>query len=218
MLELWPWIVLGLLGAYHGLNPGMDWLFAVGLGLQERSRSAVTRALVPMAVGQELSVALVVVVLGGALATGPAVVVRAAGAGRSWPSASGSWSTPATPDGSGSGSAAASSRCGRSSCRAPTAAGLMLLPVLLGLPDEGVAGGTGAGGHERMASGAGEVPVWSGAAAVVVHSAAMLLVMGVAAVVVYEKVGLGVLRRAWVNLDVVWAATLVVAGFFTLFT
>lgn len=89
----------------------------------------------------------------------------------------------------------------------------------MGLPAEGVAGaGAGAGGHELMASGAGEVSVWSGAAAVVVHSAAMLVVMGVVAVVVYEKVGLGVLRRAWVNLDVVWAATPVVVGVFPLFT
>jgi hypothetical protein len=45
----------------------------------------------------------------------------------------------------------------------------------------------------------------------------MLAVMGVVAVVVYEKVGLGILRTAWVNLDLVWAATLVATGIFTLF-
>jgi hypothetical protein len=56
------------------------------------------------------------------------------------------------------------------------------------------------------------------ALAVAVHTAAMLLVMGVIAVVVYEKIGLGVLRRAWVNLDRVWAGALVAAGVFTLFT
>ena len=38
MNELWPWLTLALLGAYHGINPAMGWLFAVALGLQERSR------------------------------------------------------------------------------------------------------------------------------------------------------------------------------------
>ena len=56
MRTAWPWVVLVLLGAYHGLNPGMGWLFAVALGLQERSPRAVTGALVPTAVGHEASV------------------------------------------------------------------------------------------------------------------------------------------------------------------
>jgi hypothetical protein len=70
-VDVWPWVALALLGGYHGLNPGMGWLFAVGLGLQERSRRAVTGALLPIAVGHELSVAVVVIALGGALAAGP---------------------------------------------------------------------------------------------------------------------------------------------------
>src|ERR671916_518726 len=67
MQEAWPYILLGLLGAYHGLNPAMGWLFAVALGMQERSRRAVIRSLWPIAVGHECSIALVavlVVVLG----------------------------------------------------------------------------------------------------------------------------------------------------------
>ena len=56
---LWPWIVMAGLGAYHGLNPAMGWLFAVSLGMQDRERSSVTRALVPIAIGHELSIALV---------------------------------------------------------------------------------------------------------------------------------------------------------------
>ena len=40
----------------------------------------------------------------------------------------------------------------------------------------------------------------------------MFLVMGAIAVVVFEKVGLGILRRAWFNLDRVWAAALIAAG------
>jgi hypothetical protein len=39
-----PWLTLALLGAYHGLNPAMGWLFAVALGLRERRRAAAIRA------------------------------------------------------------------------------------------------------------------------------------------------------------------------------
>src|ERR1700675_2306729 len=53
------WLML-LLGAYHGINPGMGWLFAVALGLQERKGSAVARALVPIALGHALSIGIVV--------------------------------------------------------------------------------------------------------------------------------------------------------------
>ena len=60
----WPWLALVLLGAFHGLNPGMGWLFAVALGLQERRRQAVMRALLPLACGHAASIAVVVLVLG----------------------------------------------------------------------------------------------------------------------------------------------------------
>ena len=54
------WLIL-LLGAYHGINPGMGWLFAVALGMQEQKGSAVARVLVPIAVGRALSIGMVVV-------------------------------------------------------------------------------------------------------------------------------------------------------------
>ncbi len=60
MKEAWPWLALLGLGAFHGINPGMGWLFAVALGLQEQRRSAVWSALPPIAVGHALSVGLVV--------------------------------------------------------------------------------------------------------------------------------------------------------------
>ena len=59
-----PWIVLALLGAYHGINPAMGWLFAVGLGLQEQRRGAVLGAFAPIALGHGLSIAIVVAVVG----------------------------------------------------------------------------------------------------------------------------------------------------------
>jgi hypothetical protein len=56
---VWPWVTLGLLGAYHGVNPAMGWLFAVALGMQERSRGALLRALPMIALGHECSILLV---------------------------------------------------------------------------------------------------------------------------------------------------------------
>ena len=60
MSELWPWLALFGLGAYHGINPAMGWLFAVALGLQEKSRRAVLSAIPPIALGHALSIAVVV--------------------------------------------------------------------------------------------------------------------------------------------------------------
>lgn len=61
--EIWPWVTLFLLGAYHGINPGMGWLFAVALGLQERTRAAVLRALPPIALGHLVSIGAVLGIL-----------------------------------------------------------------------------------------------------------------------------------------------------------
>ena len=54
---LTSWITLAGLGAFHGLNPGMGWLFAVALGMQEGKRSAVWRALIPLTLGHGLAIA-----------------------------------------------------------------------------------------------------------------------------------------------------------------
>ena len=65
-----PWMALLGLGAWHGINPGMGWLFAVALGMQEGRARAVWRALPPLALGHALAVGLavaVVAVLGVAL-------------------------------------------------------------------------------------------------------------------------------------------------------
>jgi hypothetical protein len=60
------WLTLIGLGAYHGLNPAMGWLFAVSQGLQQRDRRAVVRSLAPIAIGHELSLVLVAAVVLGA--------------------------------------------------------------------------------------------------------------------------------------------------------
>ena len=209
MNENWPWLTVALLGAYHGLNPAMGWLFAVALGLQERSRAVVLRAFAPIALGHAASVAVVVALLGAAQALVGLGALRLAGAvglmlfglykllkPMSHPRWVGMrvgfrdltmWSfLMATAHG----------------------AGLMLLPVLLRLP-LGAAGHPGHAGHMQMAAVAAPS---AELAAVGLHTAAMFLVMAAIAVVVFEKVGLAILRRAWVNLDLVWAVALIATG------
>ncbi len=184
------------LGAFHGLNPAMGWLFAVALGLQEHRRGAVLAALVPIAAGHAASVAVVGLALAAAglavplrdLRLAAAVVLIAFGLFRLLrPYAHPRW---------------VGMRVGFRDLvlwsfvmASAHGAGLMLAPVFLGLP--GPAGHVHAGG---------------GLVILAVHTAAMFLVMGAVALAIYETVGLALLRRAWVNLDLVWAAALLVVG------
>jgi hypothetical protein len=77
------WPALFLLGCYHGLNPGMGWLFAVAIGFQARRTIAVVRAIVPLTIGHILSVAIVAAIATFATVQLPHVAVRAAPAGPS---------------------------------------------------------------------------------------------------------------------------------------
>ena len=58
MIEAWPWLVLAGLGAFHGLNPAMGWLFAVALGLHRQDRGIVLLSLAPIALGHAASVTM----------------------------------------------------------------------------------------------------------------------------------------------------------------
>ena len=109
----WPWAALALLGAVHGLNPGMGWLFAVALGLQERNRRAVWGAVLPLAAGHALAIAAAI---GVAAAVG---VVLPTGSSGSWPPCSwaSAWrgsAATAIPAGWGCASVRGTSRSGRS--------------------------------------------------------------------------------------------------------
>jgi len=211
-VELWPWVALAGLGAYHGLNPGMGWLFAVVLGLQERRRSAVLRALPAIALGHEASIALVAAVLAAAQVVAAAALLRPLGAvalvlfgifklvrPRSHPRWVG---LRVGPRDLVLWSFFMSSAHG---------AGLMLVPILLGLP-------SGSEVFDLPELSFSTAMVVQDTGAVLIHTLAMLLVMGVVAVVVYEWVGVGVLRRAWLNADLLWAIALVAAGVVTLFS
>jgi hypothetical protein len=215
-MEALPLVTVALLGAYHGLNPAMGWLFAVGLGLQDRDRRSVLRALPPIAVGHELAiVAVAALVLGLGAVADPRPLRVAAAAGLIGfgifrfrrPRAHPRWTTM---------------RVTRTELTwwsflmsSAHGAGLMVAPLLLGLGsvDAAQAHAGHGGGHPSGAMGVADAAV-----AITVHVGAMLAVMGLVAVVVYEKLGLAFLRRAWLNSDHVWAAAFVVAGAVTLLT
>jgi hypothetical protein len=212
-VEAVPLATLALLGAYHGLNPAMGWLFAVGLGMQDRDRSSVLRALPPIAIGHELALAAVVLlVVGAGLAADPQALHVAAAAlligfgifRFAKPRAHPRWTTMrVTPRELTWWSFLMSSAHG---------AGLMVTPVLLGT---GVPAAGAHAGHDHPLT---TMSMGEGLIGITVHVGAMLLVMGVIAVLVYEKLGLSFLRKAWINSDQVWAAAFVAAGVVTLFT
>ncbi len=184
----------------------MGWLFAVARGLQEKSRQAVLGSLLPIAVGHEASIVIVVVAVSLTEQVLPPFFIRLLAAlvlvsfgvyklikPRSHP---GGFGMRIGPAGLAGWSFLMSSAHG---------AGLMLAPVLLGLP-------VYASFHNLR-----ELSLQAAAAATL-HVAAMVLVMGIVSVLVYEKVGLRILRRGWFNLDLGWSAVLIASGAVTLFT
>lgn len=202
----WPWAALALLGAYHGLNPGMGWLFAVGRGLQEGRRSAVLSSLLPIALGHELSIVAVVVAVTMTEHLLPPHLVRLVAA--LVLVCFGVWTLarpPRHPRGFGMRVGLVGLVAWSFLMSSAHGAGLMLAPVLLGLP---VA--------DRSAD-LHDLGAVAGLAATV-HVAAMLTTMAAVAVVVYDRLGLGLLRRRWFNLDLAWSVVLVVSGALTLFT
>jgi hypothetical protein len=215
-MNTYSWVALVGLGAYHGINPAMGWLFAVSQGMQHRSRRAVLRALGPIALGHELSIALVaVVVLVAAssidtrvLHVGAAALLIAFGLFRFWkPRAHPRWTTMRV-----SGRELTLWSFLMSSAHG---AGLMVAPVLIG------AGASTASADDHGATHLGlssALAAPEAAVGILLHVAAMLAVMGVVAVVVYEKVGVEILRKAWINTDGIWAGAFILAGVITLLT
>ncbi|MHB8380963.1 MAG: hypothetical protein ACYDC3_01295 [Candidatus Binataceae bacterium] len=209
MSGAWPWVAVAALGAYHGIDPSMGWLFAVALGLQERRRAKVLGALIPIAIGHLISIAAVVATISLLQSSFPFAMVRPAGAGALivfglfrffWPRAHPRWVAMRVNFGElALWSFLMASAHG---------AGLMLFPILLGM--NAPPGATMH--HHGMPMLPHAHPVLTAAAVVIVHTGAMLLVMGTIAIAVYERLGLAILRSAWINLDTVWAGALVAAG------
>ena len=203
------WAMLMALGAFHGINPGMGWLFAVALGMQERRRGAVLRALVSLGAGHALAVA-------GAIAAAAAIgavipigrlrlplagVLVALGVHRCFRHRHPRWAGMRV------------SMWGLTvwSFLMATAhgAGLMVVPVFvnMSMADQD------AHAHHMAAAGTG---AGTALLATGLHAVGYLAVTAFVAVLVFEKLGVGILRRAWINLDVIWAAALMATGTLTL--
>jgi len=200
----WPSMGLIALGAFHGVNPGMGWLFAVALGMQERRRAAVCRAMLPLALGHALAIAAAVAL---AIVAGAVMPLRAI-----------QWSVGALL------LALGVSRIFRHRhvrwvgmqvglkdltlwsflMASAHGAGLMVVPLVLA--------GVAMPNCTMHSSGGALAAVW----ATLLHSAGYLAVSAAVALVVFEKLGVGLLRKAWLNLDLVWAAALVVTSLATL--
>jgi hypothetical protein len=209
------WLTLAGLGAYHGVNPAMGWLFAVSRGMQERSRRAVLRSLLPIAIGHEMSIALVAALVGvlsvltdsSTLRLVAAIALLCFGVFRFVkPHAHFRWTSMRVTD----------RELTLWSFLMSTAhgAGLMVAPVLIGL--QGSLDRSGARAHDQTDLGVLHAPIGVGAIGISLHVLAMLAVMGVVAVVVYDRLGLKVLRTAWLNTDRLWAGAFVMAAFITL--
>ncbi len=204
----WAWVAFFFLGAYHGINPAMGWLFAVALGLQKQSSRAVWQALLPIALGHVLAISLVLLaaVIAGAVlplhVVKICVVILLVGfglyrlVGKSHPRWGGMqvgfrdltiWSfLMASAHG----------------------AGFMLLPVLLGMS----AMGTGHEMHAMAFPGLGPQVL-----AIAIHTLGYLALTGTIAWIVYKWFGLSLLRKAWLNLDLLWAVALILTAGLTFF-
>jgi hypothetical protein len=214
--EFWPWAALALLGAVHGLNPGMGWLFAVALGLQEKHRRAVWGAMLPLAVGHALAIAAAIAVANAVGLVLPTGGIR--------------WIVAATllvlgvarlrrhrhPRWVGMRVGARDLTLWSFLMASAHGAGLMALPFVLAAAHP-VTGHhhlhDGVGGH---ATGVAHAAVMSalppgamaGLLATAAHTVGYLVVLVLMAALVYERLGLRLLRTAWINLDLVWAGAL----------
>jgi hypothetical protein len=229
--------ILGL-GAFHGINPGMGWLFAVALGMQERRRSGVLTALLPLGLGHALAVAvaLAVALLVGAIV--PLQYLRWIVAGILIPLGIRCMYRHRHPRW-------ASMRVGMGRLTlwsflmaSAHGAGLMVVPVFLGMSASPVP--MTHQHHGNMFHGSAPAPALASPSveaatpgaeasmgrapgpatalfATSVHAVGYLIVTALIALLVYEKLGLELLRKAWFNLDLLWAAALFATGLGAIF-
>jgi hypothetical protein len=201
------WLAMIGFGAYHGLNPGMGWLFALSRGLQQQSDRAVWTSLLPIAFGHAASISVVAALLLVAGHLIPPTVLRLSTAAvllafglyklfryyrhPRWIGMDVGmldlflWSfLMATAHG----------------------AGLMIAPILI---------------HLASQAGPMEANLFNSFVmllAVSVHTLAMLGVMGLVAWIVYKKVGLAILKKSWLNFDLIWAVALLLVGALALYS
>jgi hypothetical protein len=218
MNQLWPWLTLFGLGAYHGINPAMGWLFAVALGLQEKSRRAVLRAVPPIALGHALSIGIVVALLWLARASFPERPLRYGAAAILFGFALYRLLRFRHPNWVGMRVGFRDLTLWSFLMASAHGAGLMLVPVLLAWPHANGAdlsmremhgSHTSHPAMAHMPAAAGSL---QGLAAVGMHTLGYLSVATLIALLVYEKLGVAILRRAWFNLDLIWIIALMVSA------
>lgn len=214
--SLGAWAGLAALGTFHGLNPAMGWLFAVALGLQRGSAWAIVRALIAIGIGHAASLFVVAVFLLTLGAFIPltwvrlfaAIVLLSYGLYKLF-------RYYRHPRWVGMQVSSRDLFAWSFIMASAHGAGLMLVPILLDVR------AVGASGHplEDIAPHAGYLDLADTSAAwglgLGIHTAAMLLIMFPVALLVYKKFGLAFLRRGWINIDLFWAASLVLAGALT---
>jgi hypothetical protein len=200
---LWLWLAVAGLGLFHGINPAMGWLFAVALGLNRRSERIVWLALLPIGLGHALAVAVVLfAVLALGLIIEPVLLRPLAAvilfAWAAWHALYGRRHKVRFGMQIGLGGLFLWSFLMANA----HGAGLMLIPAVIPLC-------LAASPAHTLTSDA-SVPV--ALTVLGVHTAAMLLTIGIVSVTVYKWVGVGFLRRGWINLDLVWTLALIVCG------
>jgi len=206
------WAMLIALGAFHGVNPAMGWLFAVALGMQERRRGAVLRALLPLGVGHALAVAGAVgvaVALGAVMPIGQlrvpiAGVLVSLGVLRFF--------RHHHPRRTGMRVGIAGLTVWSFLMATAHGAGLMVVPLFVSMSM------TGGSGHAHHVPAAASTNAGVALVATGLHAVGYLAVTAFVALLVFEKLGVGILRRAWFNVDLLWAGALVITGVVTLMT
>lgn len=195
-----PWLAVIGSGVFHGVNPAMGWLFATALGLQRKSRSALVAALPPLALGHAVSIFAVTssaLVLG--LALHAATLKIVAGIVLL------GWAVYHLLYGHrhrarvGMTAGAAGLMVWSAATATVHGAGLMLIPALM--PICGVAAQAGLAGTLGPA-----------ALVTLVHTLVASVTSAAIAFAAYEYLGLGMLRRGWINFDWIWSGALAVTG------
>lgn len=206
------WNAIFLLGAFHGINPGMGWLFAVALGMQRSSARGVWRALPPIALGHFVAVGAVLtaaallelVIPISTLKITVALFLITFGIYRFW--------RHRHPRFGGMQVGFRDLSIWSFLMASAHGAGFMLLPFVMSSPPPVSAAFAEAHGASCQAAAGSLLTPWLATAALGLHTLSYLAVMTLAAWIVFRKFGLAILRKAWFNLDWLWAAALVVTG------
>ncbi len=220
---LFTFAMLLALGVFHGINPGMGWLFAVSLGLQEQRRAAVWSALLPLALGHALAIGVTLLLVGIIGLVIPFEILK-------WIVAAiliafGTYKLIRNRHPRYGGMQVNFRQLTTWSFLMASAhgAGLMVLPFLF----SNIATGSDIASSHAHSHGAGvmvdhashatlltNLPTepFIGLLVTLVHTMGYLLIMGIIAVIVYEKLGLRLLKSAWFNIDLIWAAALILSG------